>query len=908
MPSIRDEITRTFARFGKRLPEQPTTSAPSLHIKAEIGQYRVSRKLGAGGMGHVYLALDTKLGRQVALKALSPQLTADPVYVNRFQQEARAASALNHPNILTIYDFVETDGAQIIVSEYVDGITLRTALERKAVDLQQALEIMCQVASALVAAHAAGVIHRDLKPTNIMLRPDGYVKVIDFGLAKLAERSNSRRMVDYSLTRPGTVVGTVRYMSPEQARGEGVDHRGDLWSLGVVLYELVAGHPPFEGTTDNHLIVAILDSPPRPISSERSLPPGLADVLNRALAKDRKQRYQSAAEFLSSIQAVQRMSGSLDTIRIPRARQMPRHRWIYSSVLGVILAAFFVWWGPLGGRWRVRGSDWFEVGQIERLTFEGDVQRVTVSPEGKWLAYTTGSPGREILHLKSLGNSEERTLLPTDQSYSGLTFSPDSRMLFFVLRNQRQELGTLFSVPVPEFGRTPEAMVLRDVDGPIAFSPGGDAFAFVRRKELESGDTASILVASASDVHELRSIVSLHGAQIFGTLSWSRAGIAVVALPSRAEQASKPSVYIFDPNGKLISQNTSANFRFLSSPVLENSGHSVLVSALTQGALQPQLEQLFFPTGQWHTITSDLAGFDDISSTRDGSSLAALRRIARSSVWVLDVNQHLPPTRLSSETEYFATLAWLQDGRLIVPSSRSGNVNLMTMWADGHIEPFLPPQAGFESDPATVPGSQEVVYSSNAAHGGDEYNIWKYRPGAGGGPVMLTSGSNADLGPQITPDGRWVVYTSSVSGAQTLWRVPLGGGRPESVSSYRARKPFVSPDGKALVCEIRQPDGEWRVAILSLASGQILRDMRELPIDGVVRWSPDGSALDYIDHEHHIWTIQRQDLKGGKPVLLVTSPEQRIGYFAWSADGTKLAYIVSHGEHDAVLLHRASRH
>src|SRR5450755_1322076 len=316
MPSLRDEITKTFLRLTKRYTPVPGPSKrgsgerATLRTNSEIGSYRIVRELGAGGMGHVYLALDTRLGRHVALKFLPPELTAEPAFLRRFQQEARTASALNHPNILTIHEFPEIDGQHIIVSEFVDGVTLRSALDRNVIDLSKGLDIVAQVASALVAAHAAGVVHRDLKPTNIMIRPDGYVKVIDFGLAKLTERSARRRSQGNSWTQPGSVLGTVGYMSPEQARGDDLDERSDIWSLGVVLYEIVARHPPFEGHTDHHVIVSILDDPPRPIPDAQRLPSGLIPIITRALTKDRGQRYKAVSAMLADLQVVQRESGS----------------------------------------------------------------------------------------------------------------------------------------------------------------------------------------------------------------------------------------------------------------------------------------------------------------------------------------------------------------------------------------------------------------------------------------------------------------------------------------------------------------------------------------------------------------------------------------------------------------------
>src|SRR5499426_2959003 len=279
-----------------------------------IGVYRLIKELGRGGMGTVYLAYDTRLGRQAALKLLPSHLVNNPERVRRFQREARASSALNHPNIITIYDFGQEDGRYYIVSEFVEGRTLRNLVGSRDVSLNQILDLAVQVASALEAAHAAGIVHRDIKPENIMLRPDGYAKVLDFGLAKLTEPESGgdEAKTDVSWgppdfeTRTGMVLGTVNYMSPEQARGQKVDGRSDLFSLGVVLYELITGRRPFGGETWHHTIVAITDAEPPPIARNvQGAPAALQEIIDRALAKDREQRYQTARALLTDVQTLQ---------------------------------------------------------------------------------------------------------------------------------------------------------------------------------------------------------------------------------------------------------------------------------------------------------------------------------------------------------------------------------------------------------------------------------------------------------------------------------------------------------------------------------------------------------------------------------------------------------------------------
>ena len=289
------------------------TTRDELSSGQKFGHYEILSTLGKGGMGEVYLAEDSRLGRKVALKFLSRSFMNDPDRLRRFEQEARAASALNQPSILTIHEIGETDGRRFIATEYIEGETLRQRLVHTPLTIAEALEIARQVAGALAVAHAAGIVHRDIKPENIMLRSDGLVKVLDFGLAKLSEPEigPEDRTRSFVKTSAGMVMGTVAYMSPEQARGLAVDARTDIWSLGVTLYEMIAGSAPFTGATTSDVLVAVLEHPPAPLSlAIPDVPDELESLVMKSLTKEVNQRYQNAHEFLANIRGLQR---SLDS-------------------------------------------------------------------------------------------------------------------------------------------------------------------------------------------------------------------------------------------------------------------------------------------------------------------------------------------------------------------------------------------------------------------------------------------------------------------------------------------------------------------------------------------------------------------------------------------------------------------
>jgi serine/threonine protein kinase/Tfp pilus assembly protein PilF len=339
----------------KVAPELATNDSADALVGKLLGHYRIESLIGIGGMGEVYLARDERLGRKAALKLLPDNLTIDEAQLSRFKNEARTASALNHPNILTVYEIGAEGNVQFIATEFIEGVTLRTALASGRMSAHRALEIAVQVASALAAAHDAGVVHRDIKPENIMLRPDGYVKVLDFGIAKLTEQRRApddHRVETTTLlqTRPGLVLGTAHYMSPEQARGQKVDARSDIWSLGVVLYEMVTGSPPFRGDTPSDCIAAILTAEPASISSiSPDVPAKLESILQKALRKNTDERYQTTKEMLAELRNLKAKLETESSLSQTKAggdsnasETKRRKRGVLVTVAGTLLAAVAV--------------------------------------------------------------------------------------------------------------------------------------------------------------------------------------------------------------------------------------------------------------------------------------------------------------------------------------------------------------------------------------------------------------------------------------------------------------------------------------------------------------------------------------------------------------------------------------
>src|SRR5215510_11058990 len=406
--------------------DKVSSPAPQL-IGRELANYKIVSLLGRGGMGEVYLAEDKRLHRKVALKLLPARFTNDAERVRRFVREASAASATNHPNILTIHEIGDAEGAHYIVSEFVEGQTLRALIERGRLGVSEAMAIAEQVADALSVAHEAGIIHRDIKPENVMVRPDGLVKVLDFGLAKLTEPHTPKidtraSNIAGASTGSGVVMGTPRYMSPEQTRGVRVDGRTDIFSLGVVLYEMIAGRAPFAGATTADVIAAILEREPAPLSQLRpEVSAELQQIITKALRKDRDDRYQRIEDLLFDLKG-------LWQIGLFRHRRRVAMQALAALVVIAIGLAFWRW-QFISQR---RQTEPFRMVEIARLTTAGRADRAAISPDGKYMVYGMESGGNHSIWLRQLATESDIQIVPPGEvPYRGITFSRDGVFIYY---------------------------------------------------------------------------------------------------------------------------------------------------------------------------------------------------------------------------------------------------------------------------------------------------------------------------------------------------------------------------------------------------------------------------------------------------------------------------------------------
>src|SRR5215467_8672847 len=482
----------------------------------QISHYQIIERVGSGGMGTVWIAEDLHLGRRVALKFLSQDLAKHQQALERFKLEARTASSLNHPNICTIYEIGQADGEYFIAMELIEGEPLDRYLVRHRPDLQELLDLAIQIAEALDAAHSKGVIHRDIKPGNILITPRGQAKILDFGLAKLIAERSTAEQPTYAgatlataaehLTSPGMAVGTIAFMSPEQARGKELDARSDLFSFGAVLYQMATGKLPFEGETAATIFDGILNqAPPSPLELNPELAPKLDEVIRTALEKDRDLRYQSAAEMRAELKRLKRdtssgkvaqATGTRSAVSVPKARASRRAVTAVVIVLAVVVAAAVVsvWFSR-----RPRGFDLQNM-RITQVTTSGNAGTAALSPDRRYIVYVLHEGALESLWVQQLATGSNVQIIPPEQAhFVAVSFTPDGNYVLFV-RTDKSTLNFRYLYQMPVLGGAPRQL-LRDIDSAPAFSPDGQQFAFTRGILRPPGNDILVAKAEGSDEH-----------------------------------------------------------------------------------------------------------------------------------------------------------------------------------------------------------------------------------------------------------------------------------------------------------------------------------------------------------------------------------------------------------------------
>jgi len=903
-------------------------------INQTISHYRITGQLGSGGMGVVYQAEDLTLGRKVALKFLPPQLSRDRNALDRFLLEARTASALNHPNICTIYAVENVKGEDaeaqsFIAMELLEGQNLAEKLFSGQLATDRLLEIAIQLADALDAAHAKGIIHRDIKPANIFLTQRGQVKVLDFGLAKLTRPELEMKTIGATqespvpahLTSPGATVGTIAYMSPEQARGEELDTRTDLFSLGTVLYQMATGKLPFAGATSAVTFHAILELDPVPASQLNStLPPKLEEVLEKLLEKDRDLRYQSAADLRGDLKRLKRdiESGRRTATAASSSGQVQRAATASSSasgsspavartttenklgsrlavVLGILVlvaAGYGVY--SLLTRHPMRP---FRNFTVTRLTEEGNVAQVAISPDGNYiLSLMRETSGLTSLWLRNVPtNSNTQVQPPADVSYNGLRFSPDGNYLYFVRSDPgNAELRYLYRAPL--LGGTPERLA-EDVDSNITFSPDGRRVAFMRYDNPEQGKYR--LIVRSLDTGGETVLAGGPNSQGLLNPAWSPDGKTILCVVNQPGDALTGLMAVNAANGQ--SQLVLSSDAVLISPTWLPEGHSllVLVRGRDSNFTRQQIFFVVYPEGRMDPITRDTNNYSDLSVAANGQILATVLSEERWNLQVMSGLSGGADVRTVAPAAMYTNFTWTHDGRLLHDKDNKLNwVNADT----GSKGAFATQEDSSNGDPWQCADGRYIVFLLGLHGGKDSESVWRTDT-SGGNLKQLTQGK-ADNFPVCAPDSRSVFYLEG--GTAQVMQVPIDGGTSKKVSDIPVAGFFdVSPDGHMLAYATIDHAGghEERLALMAVDSGQLLKKLAFQRLrTGLVRFARDGKSIIYPIRENNADNLWEQPLDGTPGKQLTSFKAEHIWDYHWSPDGSQLAMVRGHTDSDVVLI------
>ncbi|MEO7157005.1 MAG: protein kinase [Vicinamibacterales bacterium] len=874
-----------------------------------LNHYRILGPLGRGGMGEVYLAEDTRLHRKVALKILPAVMAADPERRIRFEREAQAVAAINHPNIVTIHSVEEADGVPFLTMELVEGKPFNEVMSSGALPLDVLLKTGIAISDAIAAAHQRGITHRDLKPGNVMVTADGRIKVLDFGLAKLREEQvagsgdDVTRMPATDITGEGRIIGTVAYMSPEQAEGKDVDQRSDIFSLGVILHEMATGEKPFKGDTNVSVISAILKDSPLSITElNPSLPAGLSRVIRRSLAKDPSRRYQTATDLRNELEELKAEADSgLTSIAAgsgaaARTRSRAVSKVVVGCALAVVVAAAFGY-----SYWKKSATPdapvTFAVDRFTRLTTSGNVFLAATSRDGRYVVHVKNTGATTSLWVRqTTTTSDVQIVAPAQVRYDGLTFSPEGDHVYYVTYSATGGVATLYRVPI--LGGTPQR-VIEDIDSRISFSPDGKQVTFMRGAP---GVGAAHVMIAAAEGTGARQLVSLSGADQFtlSAPSWSPDGKTILAGARSLTGVPQGLVFAVDvATGRMT--RIENQWTFVGDIEWLPDGRSFAVAATGRDSGAAQIWQMPFPKGEPQRITNDLNSYVGVSLSADGTTLVTVQAETTSSLWVA------PASELSSGRQVttgrgrgdgLSGLSWAPDGRLVYGSVASGLPQVWISNADGSGAQQLTDERTPSMQPVVTPDGRYIVFQRFAAEGG---NIWRIGVD-GSNPMQLTKGP-INLGPLA--DNAFVYYFSPSSGIPRSWKVPIDGGEPVSLGDYNFRGVALSSDHKRLLGVSWDDKARQSVmAILDLEGGG-LQDLVGIPSFNTL-WAPDGRALTFWAPHEGGSRLYRWVPGGEVPEVMATFPDSLLA-LAWSPDGKLAALARGQTSTDVVVITRKPR-
>ncbi len=842
----------------------------------KLGPYEIVTSIGAGGMGEVYRAHDPRMGRDVAIKLNSESFS------DRFSREVHAVAALNHSNICHLYDV----GPDYLVMELCDGETLAARLKRGKLTMPEALHFAAQIADALSAAHAKGIVHRDLKPGNIMLTKSG-LKVLDFGLAKI-EQSHAEEHDMETITAKGTILGTMQYMSPEQAQGKKVDARSDIFSFGLVLYEMITGKRAFDGSNPASIIAAILEREAPTLEPE-----GLNRLVKACLAKDPDARFQSARDLKRAIDWSASSSGEM-----PLLEAAPRSPWLAwslaaAALLGVLTITTTLYfkapWRTLSQSAASSIADM----QVTLLTSTGTASSPGISPDGKYVVYTQREGNASSLWMRQIETGSQMQLAPPQLgivSFSS-TISPSGGFVDFIRSAMTVVHSDLWRVPF--LGGTPKKL-LDSFVGASAWSPDGQHIAFIRSIDLNTA--TALIIADADGTHERQLATRKSPSQFVITGSspaWSPDG-RVLAVNGYDAPGGVPAQQVLAVDVASGKEKVLP----LTLPLIGVAGlawldpETLVASISIEAGAPTQLWRLAYPGGQLSRLTNDLNNYGSVSLTADRRSLVTSRLESRVGIWIGDASgkngSELLPLAAGPGRE--GGVSWAAE-RLIHTNYSNGHTSISAFTPSTMSDEFI--TRGLH--PTATSDGRTIIFQS--AENGDRAGLWKV-DADGRHPVQLVSGHA--VWQTLTPDNSRVIFISNRSGLQSMWSVSIDGGPPAQLAKVFAFRPSVSPDGKFVVFGASTIT-RGQLGICDLPACTTVRQFTTPQGGPISRFTPDGKGIAYYENGSggNLWV---QPLDGSASRQITHFADDRaIVDFAWSADGKRLAIARSTNTSDIVL-------
>ena len=859
-PALRQEV-ESFLALEDEVRFPPT-------IGETISHYRIVAELGSGGMGVVYKAEDVRLQRFVALKFLPENLCKDRKAVQRFEREARSASSLNHPNICTIYEVEEHETQPVIVMELLHGENLKDRIRKGPLPTDEVIDLGTQIADALEAAHIKGIIHRDIKPANIFVVGQNWVKVLDFGLAKaLSNVGAEDQREEESLTMEGAVLGTSSYMSPEQVRGEDLDGRSDLFSLGVVLYELTTGKRPFVGKNRITILDAILHvRPESPTAVNPSVPKELDTIISKALEKSPDLRYQHASELRSDLQQLKRKTESSskrfqsasdlafarealsDSGIRSTATPVRRRKWWYA----IITIAILILGGVVGSTlWFLRvahNTPEPNLTAVPLTTYLGFQSNPSFSPDGNQVAFAWNGDKQDNfdIYVKLIGTSGPPLRLTTDPfpDYDP-AWSPDGRFIAFVSCRPRNKSAVMI---IPALGgperKIAEISTPGEEPGPhLAWSPDGNSLVISDRDSLTdplslfllsiTGEKRRLTFPPASSIGDTSPALSPDG----HTLAFSRRVDPDINLGDLYTLNLVATSEGLKPAGQ-VKRITFEN-RGARSPAWTSDGHEIVF------ADQTGIRRIYPSASAQARQIKSIENIEALTVSRHSQRLSYAHMLFHSSISrliapVLDADHERrtgPQSHsisLISSTRNDSAPQYSGDGKKVVfASERSGNQEIWSCDNDGsnarQLTSFGGPQV---TTPRWSPDSSRIAFDSNAK---GEYDIWVI-DADGARPQRMTTHPANDGNPSWSPDGRWIYFDSARTGEQQVWKIPANGGEAIQVTRDGGFAPLESADGKFVYYLKRLRDTQvWRISTEGARVTKVLEGLSDYRNLAVVR-------------------------------------------------------------------------